>query len=114
MSLRYYFKMRSYIDSPVFQHIVSSSNLRLFANKRKTIPFSLRICNLLNEMNINGQYVKPAFKLNVGNRDDPLWASSKVNNDISLSDHSKRSTSTQLKFVFIHVCKGNSVVLLQG
>uniref|UniRef100_A0A2P2I0Q3 Pol-like protein n=1 Tax=Hirondellea gigas TaxID=1518452 RepID=A0A2P2I0Q3_9CRUS len=74
LSLQYYFKIRSFINNPAHPHVTDLSNLRLFSNKNMPVPFSIRIYQLMNELQIFRRGIKPTFSYTIHDISIPTYA----------------------------------------
>lgn len=92
LSLKYYYKIRSYIAHPVFEHAVDVRRQRLFSNKKKTVPFSIRICDHLRSLNIPKHYIRPSYSSALHPEDDPPWILRYAVVNFSLTEYPKDTT----------------------
>jgi len=74
LSLKYYYKMRSYLDNPAHEHVVPLVLRTLFVNKRIPLPFSHRVQDMLEKYNLRKIYVKPKFSYCLTATTTPTWS----------------------------------------
>jgi ribonuclease HI len=91
-ALRYYYKIRCYINNPAFTSVVDVRSRLLFRNKNLTPPFAIRIQEMKLEMNIQQINIKPAFSYRRSNINIPTWALSPPKINYELNKYSKRTT----------------------
>jgi len=93
LSLRYYYKTRSSLDNPAYNHIVALGLRTLFVNKRIPLPFSMRVQNAIEQYGLRKQLVKPKFSYTLLGIDTPTWTLPELKINLNLSEHPKLITS---------------------
>ena len=61
LSARYYGEMRSQVNNTAFNYAIPTTYSNLFRNKHLTPPFSIRVRQIVDDMNFNNMYIKPNF-----------------------------------------------------
>jgi hypothetical protein len=96
LSLKYYFKIRSYINNPAYEHVIDISEVRQFANKKIPPPFSIRVNNLITEMHISKSCIKPSFSYNLLGITTPSYMIEPPEINLDLLEYSKQITPNNI------------------
>uniref|UniRef100_A0A2P2HXV0 ribonuclease H n=1 Tax=Hirondellea gigas TaxID=1518452 RepID=A0A2P2HXV0_9CRUS len=96
LSLRYYYKIRGYPENPTFNSAVDTSMKNLFQIKNLQPPFSIRITNYKNQLQINNVHILPSFSYSRLNIAIPTWSLERVIVNRDLCIYPKATTPEQL------------------
>lgn len=94
-TLKYFFKIRSIITNPACKCVVNPTNRMLYENKHLPITVALRAENLLRELNINKQGVKPEFLYSIFNIKTPTWRITTPKINLELAELSRDITPNE-------------------
>ena len=73
LTLKYYYKMRSQLDNPAFNVVVSTPDRLLFRNKGIPPPLAIRARELIERLNLPTISICPAFSYTLLNIQKPAW-----------------------------------------
>jgi len=93
LTLKYYYKIRSHLGNPAFNHAIPTYCSRLFQNKPIPHPFPLRASKLIADMNLEKRYIQPAFSYTLLGITTPTWAVKRASFNFELTEHPKTITS---------------------
>ena len=68
LSLRYYYKIKSYISNPANQSLIPLQYRTIFRNKGIAKPLALRTQDMLEKDNLRKTFIKLAFSYTIYNR----------------------------------------------
>ena len=94
LSLKYYCKTRSCLANPANSFVVKNQNETLYKNKRIALPFSLRIKNYLELLNISRPRILNDFSYSFLEVKTSSLFITQVRVDVSLSLYKKCETTT--------------------
>lgn len=93
LTMQYYFKTRSQLSNPAYNNIIDTGDKRLYEARNTPIPFSVRVHNLLETLNITKRAVKVAFSYNNLNISTPTWLIQPPKVNLELAKLSKLTTA---------------------
>jgi len=92
-TLKYFYKIRSELNSPVYRYITDVSQRRLFENKREPLPMTIRAQLLMEKLSLRKSSIKPNFSYRILNVDIPTWKINPPDVNLHLASYKKEATN---------------------